>query len=228
MKKCLVLLFVAFSTLSFAHTFGNPKLIKCPHCGTEKAVINLMSGNTIGSHQWWDLYRDCPMLPQNSAIQHCSHCGHYFVLRKAEHRESEEYRRDVSTGELTFSEASEAWEQLKDSLETDDKISLALIYIYRYNDYQREWPEDFKHEKRAVRSADDLRTAKEVVDFLTHNFEVENPLIYAEWLCNVGEFEKAKEILEANNEQTEEVYVELRNNLVSSIAKKDSCVKLIY
>ncbi len=54
------------------------QIVKCPHCGTTKQLLQLSSGNTFGGTFWSDNKSDCPMLPQISFVQRCLHCGHYF------------------------------------------------------------------------------------------------------------------------------------------------------
>lgn len=70
---------------------------QCPHCKTVKELSNLISGNTIGVIAWSDTQVYYPMLPQNSAVQHCPHCGKYFFLEDAKILPSCKKDKDLST-----------------------------------------------------------------------------------------------------------------------------------
>ena len=60
-------------------TFSDtPGKFTCPHCGSEKYVMAIASGNTFSGEIWSDSRRYFPMLPSYSPIQKCPHCGHYF------------------------------------------------------------------------------------------------------------------------------------------------------
>lgn len=66
---------------------------QCPHCKTVKELTNLISGNTIGAIAWSDTQVYYPMLPQNSEVQHCPHCGKYFFLEDAKILPSKDERK---------------------------------------------------------------------------------------------------------------------------------------
>ena len=232
------LLFSAFFVLTVvisasATEYGNPMMVKCPHCGKEKAIINVISGNTFGGLMWWDMCTNFPNNPDVSAIQKCPFCGKYYVYRTAEKREAANKSAGKGTaGELSFAEARKAWEQLHDKIEQQDLNELALICLHRYNDFQCDWPEGYKHKTNHPRTADDHMFAKVVVDMLIANYKVKTPLIYAEWLCNVGEFERAIEILKTTPrpEQNPSGYdfARLYDILVESCDQKIGRVRLIY
>lgn len=235
MKKVILasLIVLAFGISVSAAEYGNAVLVKCPHCGNEKAVINLLSGNTFGGLMWWDLCTNFPNNPEVCPIQKCPYCGKYFVYRTAEKRESTNKAIGKGTaGELTFNEARKAWEQLKDSISPQDLNDLALLCLHRYNDFHCEWPDGYKHKKNHPRSEDDHQFAKSVVDMLIANYKVKTPLIYAEWLCNVGEFDKAKKIVDETPRPESNPsgydFARLYDILIECCAKKDSGVRLIY
>ena len=55
---------------------ANSLLVKCPHCGGKKELLQLISGNTCGSELWSDVKQVSPMLPKISPVQKCPECGH--------------------------------------------------------------------------------------------------------------------------------------------------------
>ena len=61
-----------------------PGKITCPHCGREKYILALTSGNTFSAEIWSDSRRYYPMLHYPSSIQKCYHCSHYFFLEDAQ------------------------------------------------------------------------------------------------------------------------------------------------
>lgn len=117
---------------------GKSKILICPHCGAEKEVMTLLSGNTFGGCQWSDTKKDYPMLPQVSHIQKCPKCGKYFFTGLCESREGPTY--SFETGLLTYPELKEAYYQFEGA-EIEDPYQMALFYeiLYAYNDkYNRD------------------------------------------------------------------------------------------
>ena len=45
---------------------ANSLVVKCPHCGGKKELLQLISGNTLGAEQWSDAKQIAPMLPRVS------------------------------------------------------------------------------------------------------------------------------------------------------------------
>jgi len=239
MKKIilLILAITAMGVHAYGQEFGRAKMVKCPHCGTEKAIYNLTSWDKRNGHMWWDLCTDYPMMPDVSAVQLCHVCNKYFVLRTAEVREVTDGPYVKGThGNLTMRQARKAWEQLHDSVQGQDLVDMALMCLHRYNDFQCEWPFDYKRKnKKETRSSKDHKMAKEVVDVLIQNYQAESPLIYAEWLCNVGEFERAKAILYATKRPNDKEcwmdgldFAKLYDILVQCCETHDSRVRLIF
>lgn len=66
---------------------GNPRILICPFCGTEKQIMSLISGNTFGAELWSDNKQIAPMLPEISYIQKCPHCGKYYITENTTLRE---------------------------------------------------------------------------------------------------------------------------------------------
>lgn len=61
----------------------NPLRLTCPHCGKEKYIRTILSGNTFGGKGWSDGRWYFPMLKRPSPYQKCRHCRHYFSLEEA-------------------------------------------------------------------------------------------------------------------------------------------------
>ena len=61
---------------------GPSRILTCPHCGTKKEVISLLSGNTVGGVVWSDQYVEYPFYKVASDIQKCPHCHKYYVIDK--------------------------------------------------------------------------------------------------------------------------------------------------
>lgn len=202
------------------------KVLVCPHCGGEKSIIQITSGNTIGGHQWWDMKADFPMLPIPSPIQKCSQCKKYYHIESASSYEGDNYSFDK--GELSYEEAKEAWSQLKDTLSGGMLTSLALVYIHAYNDkYQRVLnKENTKIDYIEPKEAD-LEEFRSVVYTLIDNFQVESPLIYAEFLREARLFDEAMKIANSTDIPKEGVYANLYTYIVDNCRKKNSLVYIV-
>ena len=152
-------------------------ILVCPHCGTEKAVLALASGNTFGGRQWWDLKTDYPMLPHVSYVQKCLCCNKYYMRNLVEHRKRDNY--SFEQGLLSYAEMRDALAQMKDSLQGPERVNLLIEYVWAYNDaFQREGVE------RDEASPDDekLKEFQSVVRELVGILPADNRLVYAELL----------------------------------------------
>lgn len=205
---------------------ANKKVLICPHCGGEKGIIQIMSGNTFGGCQWWDLKSDYPMLPKPSPIQRCPQCKKYYHIESASSREGDNCSFDK--GELTYEEAKEAWHQLKDVLSGDRLVALALVYVHAYNDkYQRVLHNDIKASNYLEPNAADLDEFRAVVYTLIKIFKVESPLIYAELLREARLFDEAMKIVETTEVPSHGVYAKLRQCIVDNCLKNNSLVYIV-
>lgn len=238
MKKVLfVIAFTAICMSAYCQgTYGRAKLAKCPYCGHEKAIFNLISGSYEEGHMWWDLCTHYPMRQEPCAVQQCPRCFKYYVLSSVEVRDNDEgpYVKGTA-GELTFSQLKKAWKQMHDTLKGEPLIELAMLCIHRYNDFHCEWPWYIQVTAKHPRTEKDRQFAIEVVNVLISNYKAENPLIFAQWLCNVGEFDRARGILE-KTERPKEMdcymngldYAKLYDILTQCCNLKDSRVRLVF
>ena len=142
-RTTLIILIFIFTQTIHSMQPGPPILVKCPHCGKDKELMSLLSGNTFGSQSWSDTYRYSPMLPRLSPVQKCPHCNSYFMLPDEKPRYKEDdsgFNHSFDTGRLKFPEIKEALFLLEDQgLNRQKEIALRLEFLYRFNDAFREF-----------------------------------------------------------------------------------------
>lgn len=115
---------------------GNPRILICPFCGTEKQIMSLISGNTFGAELWSDNKQIAPMLPEISYVQKCPHCGKYYITG----RQKVMYAKDgysFENGLLTYPEMKEAFTQLSEEgfLNEKEEINVRMMLHHAFNDY---------------------------------------------------------------------------------------------
>ena len=196
---------------------GNPQILTCPYCGTEKAILSLLSGNTFGAELWSDNKCIYPMLPEISLIQKCPNCGKYYNRTKQEER----YSDGPSTfecGTLSYPEMKEAFNQLLAEGFADDKeeSSIRLMLHHVYNDYY-------------FRSGDDKTIPEEDKSIFRTNalWLIENVIkdnvLKAEYYREVGDFETAQSLIESY--KTDDDFIKsIIEGVKERIANKDSRV----
>lgn len=116
---------------------ANSLVVKCPHCGGEKELLQLMSGNTIGAKQWSDSKQIYPMMPRISPVQKCLECGRYYLWSRLSNEDvhvGDDY--SFETGWLSFEQAMEASQDI-DSPSNEELRVLAIITVWAYNDIVR-------------------------------------------------------------------------------------------
>lgn len=171
------------------------RFLKCPHCGEEKEVLSLLSGNSIGMRQWSDSRRRCPMLPRLSPIQKCPHCGKYFFAETAEERYDESRMSNMDTGELSYEETKEAFEQLNDMAEKDEKYSLCFSMLFAFNDKFYRLPENITADN--VPDENDKELFETILGKLIKlNPHGEKDLLTAEFYREKGQYDQCLRILD--------------------------------
>lgn len=114
---------------------GPPRILTCPHCGKKKQVLTLASGNTAWQVVWSDNKRDLPYLPSPSLVQHCPHCGDYFLLSR---QKKKEFGNGLCTneGKLQFHQLKEAYEKLTSSIKLTNEERQEFLFnlVWAYND----------------------------------------------------------------------------------------------
>ena len=193
---------------------ANATLLRCPHCGAKKEVIQLMSGNTIGATLWSDTKHIAPMLPQVFPIQRCPNCGKYFfytihVIAGTSHRYSSQ------SGELPLEYLKEALAQLQS---TDDRErSLRFLILWAFNDRygqleQSEIPtEEWDYH----------------IDNVQHLLAMDIcPLMNAELYREIGQFEECIKIL--MSDQIDDELQGFRDQILAAAKKHNRKVIALY
>ena len=170
---------------------GNPQILICPFCGTEKQIMSLISGNTFGAELWSDNKQIAPMLPEISYVQKCPHCGKYYITGRQEVK----YAKDgysFEKGLLTYPEMKEAFTQLSEEgfLNEKEEINVRMMLHHAYNDYY------YRTEEKKVISEDDKNLFHENGLWLINNL-ITDSVMKAEFYREIGEIDTAKSILDS-------------------------------
>lgn len=207
------------------------QLYKCPHCGKTKPMLSLMSGNTFGGELWSDGRAIYPMLPKLSTIQKCSCCGRYSLLDKWKDTGRTSNKSFGETGELTYSEAKDAYIEL--SVSTSDASELSTIsisFVQAYNDqFRRSRPRKAIQENKHINSIsgafdtpDDedirlvIKATNQAIDTLDDSDD--SSLLKAELLRELGRWDEALKLLGTITNSDEKWIVDI---LTYHIALKD-------
>lgn len=168
---------------------GNSRILTCPHCGSEKKVLSLVSGNTFGAEIWSDNKMIAKMLPEVSAIQKCPHCGKYYFTARQEVR----YDSDdcsFEQGLLSFAEMKGAFSQLSQEgfRNIDEESTARMMLFHAYNDYY------VRSGGCPEVSQDDHVLFCKTGEWLIDNL-IQDDLLKAEFYREIGQREKALELL---------------------------------
>jgi hypothetical protein len=141
--------------------YGPSRILTCPHCGVQKEVLSLLSGNTSGGVIWSDQYAEYPFYESPSDIQKCPGCKKFYVIEQEIEtplspseiksllgesklecyfiQNTKEYnweRSTASAGNLDFPDILRATIQLDKELDDNYiKRILYLNYIISFNNY---------------------------------------------------------------------------------------------
>lgn len=168
---------------------GNPQILICPFCGTEKQIMSIISGNTFGAELWSDNKQIAPMLPEISYVQKCPHCGKYYITGRQEVK----YAKDgysLEKGLLTYPEMKEAFIQLSEEgfLNEKEEINVRMMLHHAYNDYF------YRTEEKKVISEEDKTLFHENGLWLINNL-ITDSVMKAEFYREIGEIDTAKSII---------------------------------
>lgn len=168
---------------------GNPQILTCPHCGKQKEIMSLLSGNTFGATLWSDNKQIAPMLPEISLVQKCPHCGKYFIRTRQKAKFADE-GYSFEQGTLTLPEMIEAFKQLADEgFENEEEANVRMMLFHAYNDF-------YYRSKETQEIAEDHHSIfVEQGRWLLENLIIDD-VMAAEFYREIGEFEKTREILE--------------------------------
>ena len=160
-------------------------LLRCPHCGALKEVLQLMSGNTIGATLWSDAKQIAPMLPRVSYIQRCPSCGKYFFYtQEVEAGTSNHY--GGGTGKLPLEYLKQALTQLQPTGNDEHILRINILWAFndRYGDMEQS---DIPIEEWEYH-----------VDNVHHLVQMDiDALLRAELYREIGDFEQAIQILQS-------------------------------
>ena len=170
---------------------GNPQILICPFCGTEKQIMSLISGNTFGAELWSDNKQIAPMLPEISYVQKCPHCGKYYITERQEVK----YAKDgysFEKGLLTYPEMKEAFTQLSEEgfLNENEEINVRMMLHHAYNDYY------YRTDEKKVISEEDKTLFHENGLWLINNL-ITDSVMKAEFYREIGEIDTARSILDS-------------------------------
>ena len=167
-----------------------------------------MSGNTMRGDSWSDGRNIYPMLPRLSIIQKCPDCGKYSLIEQWENTGRTDCKQCGTTGTLSYTEAKEAYIQLRQSaLMTKFTYKIALYFVHAYNDeFKRPKLRDSIHEKglRLIveryypsPSDDDINLFYEATQYVIDYSEsaLDAQILKAELHRERGEWMEAYEIL---------------------------------
>jgi len=171
---------------------ASAKILICPFCKGEKPVLEPLFGHSLGGTLWSDTKTIYPAMPEISMVQRCPHCGKYYFAFNVESKEGDADSDDQ--GNLTYEQIKEAINQYDQVvLEQEDEITLRLLFVQIYNDtFQRE---GVAHEAQQT-AADKALLRKQVLRLLQIWDNAED-LLRAELYREIGEFEQAAKILDA-------------------------------
>lgn len=195
---------------------GNSQILTCPFCGGEKQIMSLASGNTFGAEFWSDNKQIAPMLPEISYIQKCPHCGKYYIRGRQEVK----YAKDSSSfdqGLLSFSEMKDAYKQLSDEgfENLEEEISVRMMMFHSFNDYY------YRREEKKSVIISDFEQFVEQGKWLIENV-ITDTILKAEFYREIGEMDKAKELLEnftSDDEFLQEICQSIKVKIVTNDTK---------
>lgn len=189
---------------------GKPQLLTCPHCGNEKEVIYLLSGNTFGAELWSDNKMIAPQLPEASYVQRCPHCGKYYIMERQEVRFSKS-RSSFEQGLLTFEEMKEAFSQISSEgfESTMEEGRVRMMLHHAFNDFRG------RTGKKKELSEADQKLFTENAKWAIANIITSN-MLKAEFYREIGEMDAAKAILDAatiSDEFAQKIYDSIKKRI---------------
>ena len=195
---------------------GNAQILTCPFCGEKKEVMSLLSGNTIGGEMWSDNKCIYPMLPEISFIQKCPHCGKFYIMTKQEEVYAEA-SHSFQKGLLTYDEMKQAFAQLieEGELTHNEEVSVRMMLHHAHNDI-------FRGEQERNFTDAELTLFRENALWLIENL-ITDAVMKAEFYREIGEFEKAKSILD-EVQVSNDFYRTLVEKIQEKSAQRDSVV----
>lgn len=204
---------------------GKSLILKCPHCGGEKEVVSLVSGNTCGATLWSDQRFFAPMLPKVSAVQRCPHCGHYFFSYKQEcNKHSNGFT--LKTGYVNYSHMKKAMDELlKNDLEKVDEFNLRLLMAQSYNDWFYRFDKD-----NGIPEEDEVKFFNDNIMKLISGFPQrmkDGEFLKSDLLREAGEFEDALHTLPQKTDFNQDYHI-LIDKEILAIKEHRTCPFIVW
>ena len=194
---------------------ANATLLRCPHCGAQKEVLSLMSGNTFHATLWSDTKYIAPMLPRVSPVQRCPECGKYFIYDQSVIAgQSDGY--SSNQGNLPLEYLKEALAQLQPS--GIDEQNLRFFILWGFNDRYGQTPQPEIPLEEWNYHMDNVQHLLAMMDT--------NPLMSSELYREIGEFDKCIQILTTC--QLDEAMQGFKNQILAEAQKQNRSVIVLY
>lgn len=197
----------------------HPYIFTCPHCGGEKKLLCLASGNTFGARHWSDNKQEADMLPRLSYVQRCPCCGKYYLLDGAVCRQAKD-GFSMDTGRLSWKEMKEAFRQLSEEgfCDGQHEANVRMLLLQTFNDcYHR------SAEGKEIGEAD-ARLFRGNALWLAGHFG--HGLFVAELYREAGMMEEARKELESS-EPANEFEEKVKLLILKHIDRNDTTVFLL-
>lgn len=217
---------------------GTPQLVTCPHCGKEKKLMTLLSGNTIGARQWSDSKRYAPMLPRISNVQRCPHCGLFFLYPEAQKRYDDSKKKFnfcLDTGSLTYPEMKQAFLMLEESVKSkDSEKALRIAFLHSFNEafrvYEKaSWDEDEGPADHKQRSETDYSLHRSNLQAIITALDVTNPdniPFAAELYRELGRFDDCIALLDNFKTDNKNLQAIVNNIREKALIKNDKVFEI--
>ena len=213
---------------------GPDQIIACPKCKGLARYMTLASGNTLDARVWTDGKMIAPMLPLPPTVVKCHHCAELYWRTEAEHigtvdrcRAAGEQVNPAWADAPKPEEPTEAeyYQALSKGLAKNPKQErvLRILAWRRRNDVFRDKP--LKEAQGISDDPEEWRKNLEALARLLTEEDVNDCLMKAEVLRELGEFESAKEAL---NRATSTDSVAVIRQLRSLCDAGDTCVRELH
>jgi len=183
---------------------GPDQIIACPKCKGLARYMTLASGNTLDARVWTDGKMIAPMFPRPPTVVKCHHCAESYWRTEAEHigtvdrcRAAGEQVNPAWADAPKPEEPTEAeyYQALSKGLAKNAKQErvLRILAWRRRNDVFRDKP--LKEAQGISDDPEEWRKNLEALARLLTEEDVNDCLMKAEVLRELGKFESAKQVL---------------------------------
>ena len=213
---------------------GPDQIIACPKCKGLARYMTLASGNTLDARVWTDGKMIAPMLPLPPTVVKCHHCAELYWRTEAEHigtvdrcRAAGEHVDPAWADAPKPEEPTEVeyYQALSKGLAKNAKQErvLRILAWRRRNDVFRDKP--LKEAQGISDDPEEWRKNLEALARLLTEEDVNDCLMKAEVLRELGKFESAKQVL---SRATSTDSVAVIRQLRSLCDAGDTCVRELH